>query len=99
MSSLLAAWLAEMALITYRGAANGGTKDNPIPHLPLPSQYVGSFIIYGALSLIPGEGQRIASAAGWGLVVATFLNLWDPSKPAGTLKPAPPINSQTAKAA
>jgi hypothetical protein len=95
MSTLLTAWIAEMVLITYRGAANGGTKDNPIPHLPLPSQYVASFIVYGALSLVPGEGQRAAGLVGWGFVAATFLNLWDPAKPAGTLKPAPPINTQT----
>jgi hypothetical protein len=76
-----------MVLITYRGAKNGGTTADvvPIPHLPLPSEYASTFIIYGALAFIPGEGQRVASLVGWGLVVATFLNLWNPG---GSVKSA-----------
>src|SRR5208282_6328290 len=79
MGPLLTAWLVEMGLITYRGAKQGKFAQNPIPHLPLPSEYVATFIIYGALGLVPEGGQRAAAAFGWGLVVATFLNLWDPT--------------------
>jgi hypothetical protein len=78
MTGLLTAWLAEMVLIAYRGAKNGTTANNPIPHLSLPSEYASTFIIYGALAFIPGEGQKVAGAIGWGLVVATALNLWTP---------------------
>jgi hypothetical protein len=74
-----------MILIAYRGAKSGSTKDNPIPHLALPSEYASTFIIYGALAFIPGEGQKVASAIGWGLVLATFLDLWTPG---GTVKSA-----------
>ena len=78
--ALLFPWIAETVLITYRGAAQGNSAGNPIPHLPLPSDYVGEFIVFGALSLIPGpNGGRVASLFGWGLVVATFLNLYDPT--------------------
>lgn len=78
MNSLTLAWLAEAVLITYRAAGQQGSKSNPIAHFPLPSEYVGSFIIFGALSLVPGpQGQRVAGLFGWGLVVATALNLWD----------------------
>ena len=87
MNSLLAAWLAETVLITYRGAKQGGSKNNPVAHMPLPSEYIGSFIVFGGLSLVPGpNGQRVAGLFGWGVVVATFLNLWDPKKPAGTVR-------------
>jgi hypothetical protein len=79
MGPLLTAWLVEMGLITYRGAKQGKFATNPIPHLALPSEYVASFIIYGGLALVPEGGQRVAAAVGWGLVVATFLNLWDPT--------------------
>lgn len=86
MTSLLTAWLLEMGIITYRGARRGKFSANPVAHLALPSEYVASFILYGALALVPGEGQRVAAAIGWGVVAATFLNLWDPTtigNPAG----------------
>lgn len=79
MSGVLGAWVAEMVLITYRGARRGTSASNPIPHLPLPSEYVATFIIYGALTFVPGRGAPVASAFGWGIVVATLLNLWDPA--------------------
>jgi len=79
MNTLLAAWVAETVLITYRGAKQGGTKNNPVAHLPLPSEYIASFVVFGGLSLVPGpNGQRVAGLFGWGVVVATFLNLWNP---------------------
>jgi hypothetical protein len=85
VSALLSAWVAEIVLIAYRGAKSGSTANNPIPHLALPSEYASTFIIFGALAFIPGQGQRVASAVGWGLVVATFLDLWNPG---GTVKTA-----------
>lgn len=93
MSALLSAWIAEIVLIAYRGAKTGTTKNNPIPHLALPSEYASTFIIYGALAFVPGEGQKVAAAVGWGLVAATFLNLWNPG---GTVKGAAPSTSTTA---
>ena len=86
MTGLVSAWIAEMVLIAYRGAKTGTTANNPIPHLALPSEYASTFIIFGALAFIPGEGQKVATAAGWGLVLATFLNLWNPG---GTVKANP----------
>lgn len=94
MTGLLSAWVAELVLITYRTAKQGTTVDNPIPHLALPSEYASTFIIYGALAFIPGEAQKVATAIGWGLVVATFLNLWDPSgKVHGAVAPSEPVNN------
>ena len=82
--TLMAAWLAELAIITYRSAANKDSIPNrPIKALPLPSEYAATFVIYGALSFIPESGARAASAMGWGLVLATLLNLWNPD---GTVK-------------
>jgi hypothetical protein len=92
MSGLLSAWVAEMVLIAYRGAKTGSTANNPIPHLALPSEYASTFIIYGALAFIPGEGQKVAAAIGWGLVLATALNLWNPG---GTVKALPTPSTPT----
>jgi len=78
--SLTAAWLAEIVVITYRSSKQGTLKASPIPGLPVPSAFAASFVIYGALSFVPGDrGRAIASAFGWGLVAATVLNLWDPA--------------------
>ena len=50
MTGLLAAWLAELGIITYRAVKEQGT----IAGLPLPSAYAASVLYYGGLSLIPG---------------------------------------------
>lgn len=79
LTGLYSAWLTEVVLLTYRATrkgANAGTVSVP---LPLPAQYAATFIVFGALGLIPGEGQKVAGVVGWGLVVATLLNFWDPS--------------------
>ena len=77
-SPLLYPALAEVVLITYRDVKNGSNVDNPIPHFPLPSQYVSVAIVYGALSLFPPQADRLASLIGWGFVVATALNVFTP---------------------
>ena len=79
MNPVALAWLAEGVLITWRGASQGKYAKNPLPHIPLPSEYVASFIIFGALSMFSGQAQRPATAAAWGIVLATALNLWDPT--------------------
>ena len=79
MTGLLSAWLVEVGLITYRGSKQGRYTGNPIAGLALPSEYVATFIVFGGLGLIPGQASRVAAVAGWGIVVATFLNLWDPA--------------------
>jgi hypothetical protein len=86
MKGLMTAWLAEVVLISYRATrpgANEGTQSVPFP---LPAQYASTFVIYGALGLLPDSAAGLASAVGWGFVVATLLNLWQPLK-AGQTKP------------
>jgi len=75
-SSVVTALLVELGLITYRGGISGSNKNNPIPHLPVPADYVGAVLIFGALSVLPGQAQRPAGVFAWGLVLATTLNLF-----------------------
>lgn len=78
MAGLYSAWLVEVVLITYRATrpgSNQGTRSLP---WPLPAEYAATFVIFGALGLVSGRGQRVASLVGWGFVVATLLNFWDP---------------------
>ena len=69
--------LLATALITYRGAKNGTAANNPVPHLPLPSQFVGAFFAFGLLSLASGQASRPAVLIAWGLDVAILLNFWN----------------------
>lgn len=94
MTGLLSAWVAEVVLIAYRSAKNP-PLGKPIPGLALPSEYASTMIIYGALAFVPESGQAFAAAMGWGLVVATFLNLWNPGATVGG-KQAPPTVSNSA---
>lgn len=77
MTGLLTAFLAEVALITYRNVKPGISvpTDAPIP-APLPSVYAAPAIAFGLLGLVPSRGQSVAGMIGWGLVAATFLNLF-----------------------
>ena len=76
----LAAFFVEAALVTYRGVETSTT--GPIPHLVLPSDYVGVAIVYGILGLLgKTRAEPVAAAVAWGFVVATLLNLWTPKTP------------------
>lgn len=80
-ATLLSAFFAETAIITYRQYQGGGVQvpyTAPVP-LPLPSTYTAPIVFFGALALIPASGATFAGLVGWGIVVATLLNLWNPS--------------------
>lgn len=84
MTGLVSAWLAEVVLISYRATRKGANEGTANVPLPLPSQYAGTFVIYGALAFLPQSAAGFASLVGWGLVAATFLNLYQPLKPGQT---------------
>lgn len=89
MSSLLAAFFVETVIITYRAHKRGINVPSsaPLP-LPLPSEYTSAVIAFGALSVLPRSIDPIPGLIGWGLVLATLLNLWQPG--GQTVKPATP---------
>ncbi|MDA8312833.1 MAG: hypothetical protein M0Z46_19920 [Actinomycetota bacterium] len=73
---LLAAFVVEIGLITYRGFRCAGA------HLPPPADYTGAVLIYGGLGLAAKtQAAHVAGLIGWGFVVATALNLWTPQHP------------------
>lgn len=99
MNTIVSAWIVEAALITYRGAKGGSLKNNPVPGLALPSQYVATVIVFGGLSLFPSSSDagKVAGALGWGLVAATFLNLWNPGGKVAAAAPPVITPAETAK--
>ncbi len=69
-----------MGIITYRSATQGGAKVGktaPLP-APIPSAYMSAILVYGALGLLPSSLAPVPALVGWGFVVATFLNLYNP---------------------
>jgi len=74
VGGLLSAFLAECVLITWRDV-------HAQKVLPVPADFVAAAGIYGVLGFIPESGQKFAGAVGWTLVLATFLNLWNPQNP------------------
>ena len=82
MGAVLSAWLAEVAIITLR-SFKAGTNKATIAGLPLPSQYLATFALYGSLSLVPkgGGAARFAGALAWGFTAATALNYFNATNP------------------
>jgi hypothetical protein len=81
---MVAAFLAESALISWRDLHNDKI-------LPPPSDYVGAAISFGILGLAPDAWGPLTAVMGWGLVLATFLNLWNNQTPLNlTTKAAQP---------
>ncbi len=92
MRGLLAAALVETVLVTYRDLSKEKLQ------FPLPCDYVAIAMIYGGLSLFPETAGNFTQLVGWGFVVATFLNFWDPTKPLAVGGKGPTTKTQGAPA-
>jgi hypothetical protein len=74
---LLLAWLVETGLITWRDLT-GKAKNHTVAGLPIPADYIATFVIFGALGFVPKDNvgaSRTAALVGWAYVVATYLNV------------------------
>jgi hypothetical protein len=77
MGAVLFAWLVEVGIITWRDLT-GKAPGNTVNGLPLPADYLATFIIFGALGFVPKDNvgaSRAAATAAWAFVVATYLNV------------------------
>lgn len=84
MSGLALAWMAEAGLMTYRIVNAGRPSEAGGGRVPWPADYVATFVVFGGLSLVAeigGGWDQVAAVTGWGLVLATVLNLVDPLAP------------------
>lgn len=83
MNGLALAWMAEVGLMTYRIVHTGRPDEAGGGRVPWPADYIATFVVFGGLSLVGELGagwDQVATVAGWGLVLATVLNLVDPTK-------------------
>lgn len=71
------AWLAEIIIITTRDIKAGAS--NTVAGLPLPADYLATFAVFGVLGALPASADTFAAVTGWGFVIATFLNLFNPT--------------------
>jgi hypothetical protein len=76
MMGVLAAWLVEIGLITWRDLTNKADKNHTINGFPLPADYLATFLVFGTLGLVPKDSPaaRAATLAAWAFVVATYMN-------------------------
>jgi hypothetical protein len=90
----LAAWAVEIGLITLRdlGISPPGitwkSKGNVIPlnssgsGLPAPGDYLATFVLFAPLAaLADTQAKPVAEALAWAYVLATLLNIVNPSNP------------------
>jgi hypothetical protein len=72
------AWGAEIGVITVRDLA--GQR-----RLPLPSELLATFVVFGGLSVIAGNptARPAANATAWGLVLATLIVAYAPLEEGG----------------
>lgn len=82
MNNVLYPWLIEAGFLTWRTVTRGRPQQAGGGKIPWPADYVSTFVVFGALGVIadssPGA-SRAATLAGWGFVIATVLNLFDPT--------------------
>ncbi len=74
---VFSAWLAEVVIITWRDLT-GKAPNHTVAGLPIPADYLATFVIFGALGLVPKDNvgaSRAATLAAWAYVVATYLNV------------------------
>lgn len=67
------AWAAEVGVIAWRDWRNN-------KRFPYPSEVLATFVIFGLLSLLPDSTDPLGPLFGFGIVIATLLNAFDPTK-------------------
>jgi len=85
---VLASWATELVLITLRDlnvsppGITWKSTGNRIGGLPAPGDYLATFVIWAPLTFMADtKAAPVAEALGWAYVLATLLNLINPSNP------------------
>lgn len=80
MGAFFSAFVAEIAIVTYRAYKDGWTKAYPLP-MPLPADYLATGIFFSVLALVnEAESLRpLPAAIGWAFVAATLIGAFDPT--------------------
>lgn len=79
MSAVVGAWAVEIGVIAWRDRKQH-------KRFPVPSEVLSTFVIFGALAIIPEPYDQLAGIAGWGLVVASVVGAYDPLTTTGGTK-------------
>jgi hypothetical protein len=76
MGAVLLAWVVEAGIITWRDVSKK-IPNHTVQGLPIPSDYLATFLIFGALGFVPKDNagaSRAAALIAWAYVLATFMN-------------------------
>ncbi len=100
---MFGAWALELVLITLRdlgvtlpGKLAFSSKGHAVNGLPLPADYLATFIIFAPLAALADTRARpLATTLAWGYVLATALNAIDATNP--TAKPGSAAAKSTAQ--
>jgi hypothetical protein len=78
MDPLLLPWVVEIGLISYRDMTQGNASqgDKPEKRPPLPSELAATFVVFGAFTLVSAANPRLGGLLGWGIVLATGLQVF-----------------------
>ena len=69
MTPVFAAWLVEVGIIGVRDLSQSR-------RLPVPSELLATFVVFGALGLVAESStfRQAANVTAWGIVIATLLS-------------------------
>lgn len=68
MTSILLPWFVEVGLISWRTVRRDARA-------PLPSELLATAVIFGTFSVVGNSYPQLGATLGWGMVIATALNL------------------------
>jgi hypothetical protein len=77
MGAVMLAWIVEVGIITWRDLT-GKSPNHTVAGLPLPADYLATFLIFGVLGFVPKSNagaSRTAGLVAWAYVVATYMNV------------------------
>jgi hypothetical protein len=83
MNGILAFWLIEVGLIAYKDVK----EDRTIHHLPPPSDFLATFVVFGTLAAVGSgspQSKKFATVFAGGIVLATLFGVLDPANPLGS---------------
>jgi hypothetical protein len=91
VSGVWLAWLVEAGIITYRDVTKYKAT-NTIAGMPIPSDYLATFVIYGSLAAIAQapSARTFAAVTAWAFVGTTLLDIFNPATLGPVTKPAGP---------
>ena len=79
MGAIMAAWIVELGLVSYRGFRKKTGVNMGSFSLPPPADYVAVMLLFGSISFASkasADVQKVAALLAWGYVLATVEQMY-----------------------